>query len=191
MRLFEIIRRNPLKLPPSVPSQQYLYHGTQMPYLGSIVLDNALWQGGHWGKPNEPHGIRCTRSVEVAKDFAFEQEMPGGILVLDWYKIVQHWKTIPHIDTMYNDNDRLEPGEPWSEDEQEEVVLARFIKPLNQFLVSILMQSKELQELKAGEFLADEWIESYTDWSNRFTTPRGWRRAIQALMAYPNIKTIA
>jgi hypothetical protein len=116
--------------------------------------------------------------------------MPGGILILDWNKIAQHYKTIPHNDSMYNDKDRTQPGEPWPGDEQEEVVLVRKLKPLDQFLVGILMQPKELAELKAGEFLKDEWIDSYMGWSERFTSQRGWRRAIQALMVYPKIKTI-
>src|SRR6185437_6438830 len=114
--------------------------------------------------------------------------MPGGILVLNWHKIATRWKTIPYADSHYNDDDPTQPGDPWGIDEAEEVVLVRYIKPLSQFLEGILMQSKELKELRNGEFLKDEWINSYIDWSGR--SPKIWRKAIQALMDYPNIKTI-
>lgn len=182
------ITRNPLKLAPSVPSQQHLYHGTSMRSLGRIIQSNVLIQGAYWQKPGEPHGVRCTRSLEAAKTFAFEQEFPGGILVLNWPKIAQRYKTIPHTDTQYNDVDRTQPGQGWGMDEAEEVILTAGLKPLSDYLETVLMQPKELQELRAGEFLKDEWTEAYADYDGRPLYVH--RRGIQALMNYPNIRTI-
>ncbi len=187
MRLFEIIR-NPNKLPPSVPSQEHLYHGTQMYYLALIIATNRLDQGAHWHKPGEPHGVRCTRSMGAAKSFAFDQEIPGGIVVLNWPNLAKHYKTIPYADTQYNDVDPTQPGEAWNTDEAEEVILTAAVKPLAGFLEGILMQSEDLKKLRAGEFLKDEWIESFMVWASR--TPAAWQKAVRALMAYPNIKAI-
>jgi len=184
----ERIVRNPRKLAPSVPAQQHLYHGTAMSHLGLIVKSNVLYQGGYWHKPGEPHGVRCTRSLEAAKTFAFEQEFPGGILMLNWAKIAQRYKTIAHTDTQYNDVDPNQPGKAWGMDEAEEVILVAAVKPLSDYLEGVLMQPNELQALRAGEYLKDEWTEGYAAYDGR---PRYvHRRGIQALMAYPNIRTI-
>lgn len=187
MRLSEIVR-NPNKLPSSAPSQAHLYHGTQLYLLAAIIKTDTLWQGAYWHKPGEPHGVRCTRRIEAAMSFAFDQEHPGGILVMSWPKIAQRYKTIPYEDTHYNDDDPTQPGEKWGIDEAEEVVLTAAIRPLSTVLESILMQPEELRNLRAGEYLKDEWIGSYVDWAGR--RPSTWRIAIKALMDYPNIRTI-
>lgn len=188
MRLDEIIRRNPLKLPPSRPSQPHLYHGTQLPNLALIIRSNTLYQGGYWHKPNEPHGVRCTRSLDAAKSFAFDQEIPGGILLLDWAKLAGRYRTIPHTDTRYNDDDPSQPGAAWGTDEAEEVVLVSAIKPLAPYLDGILMRAAELHQLRAGEFLQPDWLDGFSNWVGR---PRYvHRRAVEALMAYPNITAI-
>lgn len=181
------IARNPRKLAPSVPSQPHLYHGTAMRNLGFIIKSNTLLQGAHWSKPGEPHGVRCTRSLDVAKNFAFETEYPGGILVLNWPKIAQRYKTIPHADTYYNDVDPTQPGAA-RDDEAEEVILTAALKPLSDYLEVVLMQAKVLRELRAGEYLKDEWTEAYAEEDGRPLYVH--RRAIQALMDYPNIKVI-
>lgn len=173
--------RNPNKVSPSVPSQQHLYHGTQMSHLGLIIKSNSLDEGVHWGKPGEPHGVRCTRSLEAAKLFAFDQEFPGGILVLNWPRLAQRYKIISYQDTQ-------EDGESWNTDEAEEVILTAGIKPLSAFLEGILMQPQELQELRSGEFLKDEWTDGYAAYDGRPLYVH--RRGIQALMDYPNIKVI-
>ena len=175
------IARNPTKMVPSVPTQQHLYHGTAMSHLGLIIKSNTLYQGGYWQKPDEPHGVRCTRSLEVAKSFAFEQEFPGGILVMNWPKIAQRYKTIPYTDQQAS-------GAAWGMDEEEEVILAAALRPLSAYLERVLLQREVLQSLRAGEYLKDEWTESYAVYDGRPLYVH--RRGIQALMDYPNIRAI-
>jgi hypothetical protein len=182
------IARNPGKLTPSAPSQQHLYHGTPMTNLGAIIRSDRLMQGAYWHKPGEPHGVRCTRSLAAAKTFAFEQEFPGGILVLNWPKLAQRYKTIQHTDTRYNDVDPTQPGEAWGIDEAEEVILTAAVRPLSAYLETVLMQAKELRELRAGEYLSDDWIDAFSGMVGY--TSAVHRRNIQALMDYPNIRTI-
>lgn len=182
------IARNPLKLPASQPSQNDLFHGTPMSHLGLIVKSNRLFQGGHWSKPGEPHGVRCTRSLNAAESFAFEQEFPGGILVLDWPKIAQRYKTIPYIDSQYNNVDPSQPGEPWGADEAEEVILTAALQPLSDYLKHILLQREVLTALRAGEYLKDEWTEGFAAYDGRPLYVH--RRGIQALMAYPRLRAV-
>ncbi len=185
MHLFEILQpriaRNPSKLKLSIPTQKYLYHGTQIYMLALILKEDRLDQGAYWHKPNEPHGVRTTRNVNVAASFAFDQEHPGGILVMDWRKIAQKYKTIPYEDT---DAD----GEKWAagKGEDEEVVLTREIKPLSAVLNSILMHPKIFKELKEGNYLTKEYLESFQAWTGRPLYV--YRRAIEILMNYPNFK---
>lgn len=187
MRLDEIIKRNPDKLPSSVPSQQHIYHGTELPYLAGIIRSDRIYQGGHWGKPGEPHGVRCTRSIEAAKSFAFDREWPGGIVVLNWPKLAQMHKTIPYNDTRYNDKDRTQPGEDWGYDEAEEVVLVRELR-LSMFMDGVLMRPEELRLLRDGEYLKKDWLEGFGAYDG--SPPYVVRRNIQALMDYKNLKTI-
>src|SRR6266403_4199040 len=106
----------------STPTQPYIFHGTTLDHLARIVKDNSLNEGAFWQKPNEPHGVRFSRRLEVAKNnFAYGRDYPfGAVIAVDWAKVSKRYGTYAYYEIGYN-------GQPdsWADIEDEEVVLAR------------------------------------------------------------------
>lgn len=152
--------RNIGGLPYSTPTQPYLYHGTSILSLINILKSNQLLEGAYWGKENEPHGVRTSRSPKLALNFAHNAgEYPfGAVLVLDWKKLAKQYKTVAYQDTMYG-------GEAFG-NEEEEVVLTRAIKPLSAFLVKVIPKIKFYKDNPIGHTgpawghpLDEDWLE--------------------------------
>lgn len=136
-----------------------LYHGTQMINLLLILKEDSLDKGVHWGRPGEPDGVRLTRSLAVARSFAEDQELPGGVLALDQTKLVQRHRIVP-----YRDVDAS--GEYWS-DEAEEVVISGAIQPLSQYLTGIYVSHAAIR----GMIQEEDWQYAYEEQPDRFQSP--------------------
>lgn len=124
-----------------------LYHGAPMPALLAILFQsNTLDKGIHWGRPGEPDGARLTRSMKVARNFAEEQDYPGGVLAFSQTKLAQNYRITPYRDTDAS-------GEYWS-DEAEEVVIGDGIDPVSRYLVAIYLDP----DLILGTYREMDWF---------------------------------
>jgi len=81
---------------------EFLYHGTTISPLASILRDGVIEKGVHWGRVGEPDGVRLTRSYKIAKTFAERDEegefVGGGILMFDKAALLQAHKITPYVD---------------------------------------------------------------------------------------------
>ncbi len=112
---------------------QFLFHGTGVYALAAIIQSDCLKEGVHWGKPNEPHGPRLTRSYEVAVGFIANNIHwgEGGVLVFDRAALARDYQVVAYTDAQYT-------GDPWDKDEQEQVVITPAITDLSRYLISVV-----------------------------------------------------
>ena len=114
-----------------------LYHGTAVGGLLGIVEEGVIFAGVHWGRENEPHGVRLTRSKEVADRFRNDPEGPGAVFAFDARKLARDFDLVSYEDVL--------DGEPF--DEQEVVVQAEEF-PIGDYLLWIEVDRTALREMK-------------------------------------------
>jgi hypothetical protein len=140
---------------------QYLFHGTGMYCLASIIADNRLDEGAHWGKPGEPHGLRLSESFAAAAEFitynAYYGE--GGVLVLDRQKLAEDYELQAYVDTV---------GGESRDDEKEVVVLTPAITNLEKYLVAVVFDPAYIEKMCADDFFATAWSEG--GWPASYST---------------------
>lgn len=142
--------------PESLP--KYLYHGTSIFHLVYILESNELFEGVHWGRPDEPHGPRLTKKPEIAQRFFSHatpdlgDESPGAILVLSTNKLSQDYELVEYVDVDVS-------GKQWDEDEEEVVPITETLKPLNKYLVSVVVKKQHAEIAMRDDILefAIEW----------------------------------
>jgi len=149
---------------PPLPAK--LYHGTSMFGIVGILKDNAIEEGVHWGRADEPHGVRLTKSRTVAEDFAIEGlgGDEGAIIELRTADLARSYQL-----TEYQDVDCT--GERWKRDEEEVVVLTEIISPAKKFISAIYLRNpfkneRSLQDYaelceQEGRMPAEEFLRRY------------------------------
>jgi 8-oxo-dGTP pyrophosphatase MutT (NUDIX family) len=121
----------PLTSPPAS-----LYHGTNISFAIEILKTESLSEGAHWGKKNEPHGPRLTKSEQVAWSFCKyamldAAEMPGGVVFeFDGPALGEAYKLVEYHDTSYEGDSFGEEEEVCAETKEIKPV-ARFIKAIH------------------------------------------------------------
>lgn len=112
-------------------TSKYLFHGTNIYCLSSIISDNRIDKGSFWGKKNEIDGVRTSLNYDISKNFIVYSMHwgEGGVLIFDYNKLEKDFKLSPYKDTYYGGDEM--------KDEQEIVVEADFIRNLDKYLVSI------------------------------------------------------
>lgn len=132
---------------------KYLFHGTGIYCLASIIRENRLDEGVHWGKPGEPHGPRLTESYETAVGFitynAYYAE--GGVLVLDRALLEKDYRLQAYEDKAYD-------GGEWG-NESEVVAITPAIENLDRYLVAIMFDPAFVAPATEEEFLSIAWSE--------------------------------
>jgi len=127
---------------------QLLYHGTNVWNLANIIASDTLREGVHWGRTNEPHGPRFSRSLELGRSFT-EYASPdwpiGGVLAVDYNRLAADYKLID-----YQDVDVA--GEPWA-DEQEVAAITKGIQPLSKYLTGIECSMEVIEQAMSEEGL--------------------------------------
>jgi len=132
-----------------------------------ILKDNAMYEGVHWGREGEPHGVRLTRSRTVASNFAIEGLMghpsEGAIIEFDANKLAQDYKLQDYEDVDW-------AGDKWKKSEKEVVVLGKKIKNIRNYITAIYLKNFKNQKavndyslLVEGEerMSAKEWLAGY------------------------------
>jgi hypothetical protein len=150
-----------------------LYHGTQMPHLLSILKNDTLDKGIHWGRPGEPDGVRLTRSLSVARSFAEDREFPGGVLVLDQSKLVQKHRMVPYRD--------VDSTGAYFSDEAEEVVVTEAIQPLSRYMTGIYVTHEAINMSLTQDSL-DVLCHEYPEW---FMNPDEVEQLLLQLSRHP------
>ena len=121
---------------------EFLYHGTGIVSLGLILRDDTLYESGHWGRTGEPHGARLSRNPTAAANFSHDAEYQrGGLLCFSKAKLAQNHKIVPYQDVDSG-------GDPWGENEAEEVVIGP-VKGVSKYLVSVIINPRRINELDA------------------------------------------
>ena len=112
-------------------SCEKLFHGTGIYCLAAIAQDNALLNGGHWGKPGEPHGPRLSRDFAAAAKFITYNVHwgEGGVLVFDHKALARDYALQDYQDKGYD-------GIPFP-NEFEVAVLTPAVANLDRYLLSI------------------------------------------------------
>jgi hypothetical protein len=148
----------------SLPAK--LYHGTSMSGIVGILKDNAINEGCHWGRPGEPHGIRLTKSRQVAETFAMEGlgGDEGAIIEFDAARLAKNYELEEYQDV----NCR---GDKWETDEQEVVVLSESISPVRKYITAIYLKNPFKDEQSRNEYAqlveeeermpAQVWLDGY------------------------------
>jgi hypothetical protein len=145
-----------------------------MIFLLMILKDNSLSKGVHWGRPGEPDGVRLTRSLKVARSFAEDQEIPGGVLELDQSRLAQRYRIVPYRDTDSQ-------GEYWS-DEAEEAVIASSISPLSSYLTGLYVTHDAISGMLDNAGDNDYFMQEYPGW---FETPEEITDLVIQLSRHP------
>jgi len=133
----------------------------------SILKDNAIYEGVHWGREGEPHGVRLTRSKAVGSTFAIEglsgHPSEGAIIEFNTEALARDYKLQD-----YEDVDCL--GDKWEKSEKEVVVLTKKIKDVRKYITAIYLKNFKTQKavndyslLVEGEerMPAKTWLEGY------------------------------
>lgn len=131
---------------------KYLFHGTGMYCLASILSDNRLNEGAHWGKPGEPHGPRLSESFAAAADFILYNAHygEGGVLVLDRKRLEEDYPLQNYIDTVAGESREVE---------MEVVAVTPFIANLEKYLVAIVFDPAFIDEMCTEELVETAWEE--------------------------------
>lgn len=165
--------------------KRYLFHGTGMYCLASILDENRLCEGAHWGKPGEPHGPRLTESFAIASGFvtynAYFAE--GGVLVIDRQKLALDYPLLEYQDTF--------DGKP-GDDEQEVVAITPVIEDISKYLVALVFDPDYLDELETMDFMETAWSEG--GWPDRIPSDEDgaaiMKRWLDALRSHPLINAV-
>jgi hypothetical protein len=102
-----------------------LYHGTTVANVMEMLQDNVLNAGIHHGKSNEPDGPRLTKSYKVAQSFPPYSSYPKAVLEFSTARLASSYELVEYNDGVH------------SVDEQEVVVLAKSIEPLDKYVSAI------------------------------------------------------
>lgn len=125
-----------------------LYHGTNMYGIVSILRDNKMIEGLYWGRKNEPHGIRFTRSKQIAEnDFALETlgGDEGAVIEFNAILLAKDYNLVDYEDVDCQ-------GNKWSKSEKEVVVLSSLLKNVKKYITAIYLKN----------FTSDKDIEDYS-----------------------------
>lgn len=150
---------------------QNLYHGTGVWLLASIVAEDIMYEGAHWGRPNEPHGPRFTTNAKVARSFISygSPDWPiGGILAMDYAALDTTYEIVSYSDVDMH-------GDPWPQNEREMVVLTPKIEPVSQFLSGIWCPLKHIKTA-----MSDKGLE-FAMFEYNFMGGKDKKKAIAAL----------
>lgn len=166
--------------------EDYLFHGTGVYCLAGIIASNTLFEGTHWGKPNEPYGPRMSECHKAAGSFvtynAYYAE--GGVIVLNKKLLAQDFKLIPYRDQGYD-------GSAFA-DEKEIVAETPAIKNLSKYLVGILFDPAFIKEAKSRELIEMSWSEG--GWANDYPQSawgiKKMRRDLDRLGEHPLLNVI-
>jgi hypothetical protein len=126
-----------------------IYHGTSVWHMASIVTENVMHEGAHWGRPNEPHGPRFTKNAKVARTFisySAPDWLIGGVLAMSYDALDAKYEVVDYQDVDME-------GNPWPQDEREVVVVTPQIKPVSNFLIGLWCSPKKIQEATTDEAL--------------------------------------
>ena len=153
---------------------EYLFHGTGMYCLASIIADNCLNEGAHWGKPGEPHGPRFSESFAAAADFILYNAHygEGGVLVLDRKRLDADFPLQTYVDTVAGES---------REDEMEVVAVTPSIANLEKYLVAVVVDPAFIEEMCADEFVETALSEGGWPYSTDEEGIAQMRVAMQAL----------
>lgn len=152
-----------------------LFHGTGIYCLAAIAHSDQLIDGGHWGKPGEPHGPRTSRDFEIAAGFIGYNVHwgEGGVLVLDRAALNQDYQTVPYRDSCYT-------GEQMP-DEQEEAIITAAVVDLHKYIVSIVCDPAIIQAARDPEMM--RWAMAECGWPFHDDEGTGFAEAKAALDA--------
>ena len=131
-------------------TKRFLYHGTGIYSLVSILATGELRVGAYWGKPGEPHGPRLTEDYTVAKGFIANNIHwgEGGVLVFDRTKLAEDYDLVSYSDTTCE-------GVPWPSDEREVAIAAPVVRNLDRYLVSAIVDPAFIERAAAMETIFD------------------------------------
>jgi hypothetical protein len=142
-----------------------LYHGTSMSGIVGILRDNAINEGVHWGRNNEPHGVRLTRSKQVAMSFAVEGlgGDEGAVIEFDPAKLAKDFKLQD-----YEDVDSR--GDKWQQPEEEVVVLTPKITNVKRYITGIYLKPFSTSEAvnDYAQLVEEEERMSAGDWKHGY-----------------------
>ena len=126
---------------------ELLFHGTGIYCLASIIAEDRLLAGTHWGKPDEPHGPRFSEEYEIAKGFCAYNipEGEGGVLIVNAHKLSKNYTLRPYRDRYYS-------GEQM-QDEKEIVAIAFQIEHFSKYLESIIVDESIIDLAFTSEYM--------------------------------------
>jgi hypothetical protein len=164
-------------------NSRFLYHGTGIYSLASIIETDAMYEGVHWSKPSEPHGPRFSEDYEVAKSY-INFHMPwgeGGVIVLDRDAVARDYELVDYQDKRYD-------GADFGQNEWEVAAITPKISNLSDYLVSVVCDPRVIHmALKRHnmEYSHDEssgWVHG---WGSPYKAPgrRNMLRAFDELTA--------
>lgn len=140
-------------------SRAPLYHATRISHLANILYTNSL-QGNTQQEIGDRNyqGISLTRSLDFAKNWGDWQHTSYAVLVLDQEKLKHNYEIFP-VD-FYTTTAQFIRDVPPAEKlkyrnfrrvddraESEEFLLTRFLKNLDQYLISILIPKATLERM--------------------------------------------
>jgi hypothetical protein len=171
-------------------SGRYLYHGTGIYALASIVETDALYEGVHWGKPNEPRGPRLTEDYDIAKGF-IEYAVhwgEGGILVFDRELLENDYDLVEYQDKRYDGGD-------FGRNEWEVACVTPKIENLSRYLVSVVCEPEVIRMAMKRSFQEQAfsecgWIHAWGPPSRSFGR-RNMVRAFDDLAGSPFLNSAA
>jgi GNAT superfamily N-acetyltransferase/RNA:NAD 2'-phosphotransferase (TPT1/KptA family) len=144
-----------------------LYHGTSMSGIVGILRDNAMYEGAYWERENEPHGVRLTRSKQIANIFAIEglsgSPSEGAIIEFNAQALAQDYKLMDYEDVDCR-------GEKWGKPEKEVVVLTPKIPNIRKYITAIYLKNFKNQKAvndyallveDEERMLAKDWLKGY------------------------------
>lgn len=170
-------------------SDNHLFHGTGIYCLTSIVASGELWEGIHWGKPDEPHGPRTTEDFEKACEF-IENSMywgEGGVIVLDRELLARDYPLVSYTDRSYL-------GEIWpGRSEREIAIITPKLVDLDKYLVSIIVDEEAIEQALLDENIEAAMCEGGWAYESGEAADVGialFRQEVEILKAHPKLNLL-
>lgn len=160
----------------------HLYHGTGIYCLAAIAQDNVLREGGHWGKPGEPHGPRLSRDCEQATPFIGYSSYwgEGGLVVVSRQAAERLHPVVSHVDAFYGGDRSL------GQHEQEEAVLTPALN-LTTTLVSLVCDPRVIDVARDPEWMTCAQEEGGWPFGHEEDAQQRALQALDALAGHPQL----
>ena len=163
------------------PFSQALYHGTGIYCLASILATQTLEEGVHWGKPNEPHGPRCSERFELAAAFIRYNFYvgEGGVLVFDWAALDRDY-ALCHYQDQYVTGEAMP-------NEGEVAILTPGLPRVDDYLVSIICAPAIIQAAAQAERMTEAMNEGGWPYEMSEAGTQAARQDLKRLAGHPKL----